>query len=175
MKQPAMKTSTALYKPIIGAIVRRINQREETLSLMLDLILGKAASFMGEVLLQGKDLLELKALVPHGEWENCLEENCPGSIRSARSYMRLAAKPELAAAFIAAGSIRKALGLLAEEESTHSQARRWPAYLEALGRLNKLIGFVERNPVQQWPKEGVEQMRADLLPLVTAIYPEKFA
>lgn len=41
----------------------------------------------------GTLLLEAKALLPHGQWEGWVSENCSGlALRTAQAYMRLAAK-----------------------------------------------------------------------------------
>ena len=46
----------------------------------------------------GTLLLEAKKLVPHGQWEDWLTDNCTVAVRTAQAYMRLASRlPELPA------------------------------------------------------------------------------
>lgn len=158
-------------------IARRINDREETIGMLKKLTLDKAADALREVLLQGGDLIKAKASLRHGHWLPWLLKNCPAvGERQARTYMRLAADPQKAADFIAAGSIRQALALLEDQkdEEEKKQTRQWPPYMESIGRLSKLVGYIERFPVQSWPREGLEKFREDLKPLAQTLWPEKF-
>lgn len=159
-------------------IARRINDREEAIGILKKQTLDKAAEALREVLLQGSDLLKVKATLRHGQWLNWLTSHCPlVSARTAQDYMRLAANPQRAADFIAAGSIRQALALLERAEPGEGEdknPKRWPPYIESIGRLSKLLGYVERFPIQQWPSEGIEKFRQDLQPLAARLWPDKF-
>lgn len=158
-------------------IARRINDRETTIEMLKKQTLDKAGDALREVLLQGGDLLRVKSQLKHGQWAPWLAKNC-GSIseRTAQDYMRLAANPQRAADFIAAGSIRQALALLERNDADgdKKQTKQWPPYLEATGRLSKLIGYMQRFPLEQWPSEGLEKFKEDLQPIATKLWPEKF-
>jgi len=76
------------------------------------------------------------------------------------------------AELMGAGSLRSALALLEEPaEASGEEPRRWPAYIEATGRVAKLAGYVEKHPVSQWPLEGQEKFRDELRPIVKALWP----
>ena len=159
------------------AIARRINDRESTIGMLKKQTLDKAADALREVLLQGSDLLRVKAQLKHGQWTPWMASHCCGiSERTAQDYMRLASNPQRAADFIAAGSIRQALALLERNDCSgdKKQTKQWPPYLEATGRLSKLIGYVERFPLEQWPSEGLEKFKEDLQPIVSKLWPDKF-
>lgn len=158
-------------------IARRINDREETIGMLKKLTLDKAGDALREVFLQGGDLIKAKATLNHGEWLPWLAKNCPAiSERTARRYMLLASNRTRVADFLAAGSIRQSLALLDEdpEGGDKKDPKQWPPYMESIGRLSKLLGYVERFPVHQWPNEGLEKFREDLQPLAATLWPEKF-
>lgn len=160
----------------LAAVARRINDREETIGMLKKLALDKAGDALREVLLQGADLLKAKATLRHGQWLPWLAKNCPAvSDRTANAYMRLASNPQRAADFIAAGSIRQALALLEERaDGEKKETRQWPPYMESIGRLSKLVGYVQRFPIEKWPREGIEKFREDLQPLAALLWPDKF-
>lgn len=157
-------------------IARRINDREKTIGMLKRQLLDKGSEALREVLLQGDDLLKVKASIKHGQWLYWLGANTTISERTAQDYMRLASHPQRAADFIAAGSIRQALALLEDRDEpiAKKQAKQWPPYLEASGRLSKLIGYVERFPLEQWPDEGLEKFKEDLQPIAAKLWPDKF-
>lgn len=151
-------------------ITRRIKQREEAIALLKERTLTSANEAMAEYLLQGQDLARVKTSLPHGQWSHWLEQSGINE-RSARDYMRLAAHPEL----IKAGSIRKAIALLDDtQDKEHGEPRRWPPFIEALGRLSKLAGYIERFPIDRWPAESAEKFRSELLPIAQRLWPDKF-
>lgn len=160
----------------LSTIARAINDREEAIAILKKQSLERAADALSEVILQGADLLRVKSSLRHGQWLPWLSANCSRiSARTANDYMRLASNPQRAADLLSSGSIRQALALL--EEHTEEEAKkgsRWPPYIEAMGRLSKLIGYVERFPVEQWPSEGLEKFREDLQPIAAKLWPEKF-
>ena len=155
---------------------RRINDREKVIEELRAQTVGKANETLCEVLLQGQDLLKVKASLPHGSWLTWLRAHCPKlSERRAQRYMALAAKAPGTAALSEADSLRHALALCdMEGEREQAEPRQWPAYLEAIGRLTKLAGYVKKHPIEQWPQEGVERCREELLPLASALWPDRF-
>lgn len=172
-----MKPVTYNESAELRTLARRINAREEAIEGLKKRALDSAADTIKEALLQGQDLVKLKHTLPHGQWLTWLSLHCPKiGERTAQVYMRLASNPQRAADFISAGSIRQALALLEEPAGkTETQTKQWPPYLEAIGRLSKLVGYVERFPVDQWPEEGLEKFRGDLEPIAKRLWPEKFA
>ncbi len=156
---------------------RQINERENTLALLRSKTLDCASAWVCEVMLQGQALLKAKSALTHGMWLDWLQIHCPLiSARMAQRYMLVASKPGVVDQAV---SLRSALALcIAPSESDQpkpEETKSWPPYLEALGRVAKFVGYVERFPLVQWPDEGREKLRTDLLPVATMLWPERFA
>jgi hypothetical protein len=167
-----MTTSTELV-----TIGRRINDRETAIEMLKKQTFEKAADTQCEILLQGADLLTAKACLKHGQWLAWLDTHCPNvSERIAQQYMRVASNPKRASDLLLHGSMRQAL-CLEDSQSTEptKEVKQWPPYLEAIGRLSKLSGYVRRFPIDKWPTEGLEKFREDLEPIAARLWPEKFA
>lgn len=159
----------------LSSMARRINAREETIGQLKRRALNSAAETIGEVLLQGQDLLAVKRSMPHGQWLSWLSVHCPIiKERMAQRYMQLAANPSRVSDLMETGSLRQALLLLEENPEKKGQTKQWPPYLEAIGRLSKLAGYMKRFPVEQWPDEGLEKFREDLEPIAARLWPDKF-
>ncbi len=157
-------------------LARRINDREDVIQAGTKRLLDDAVALIPEALLQGQDLLAAKAQMPHGQWLPWLLTHCKKvGERQAQRYMLLAANPTRVSEFLKAGSLRQALALLEDKpEQEEKEPRRWPPYLEAIGRLTKLVGYVDRFPLRGWPPEGLEKFREDLAPIVRQLWPDKF-
>ena len=161
----------------ILSLARRINEREEVIDRLRKLSLSKACETITEAVLQGQDLLRAKAALPHGQWLPWLARHCPRvGEREAQRYMRVASNPARVSDLVKAGSLRGALALLEEGEPTKGEkdVRRWPPYIEAIGRLSKLAGYCERCPIEKWPAEGVDKFREEMLPIAQKLWPDKF-
>jgi hypothetical protein len=154
-------------------IARRINDREKVIEQLRSKTETVASTVVAEALLQGCDLLAAKAQVKFGEWESWLRAHCPRSIRNAQRYMRLAMNhPRIAEG---TNSLRAALALCeTNEEHDKGEPKRWPAYIQAIGRLGKLSEFVEHNPISNWPVEGRDKFKEDLEPLARQLWPERW-
>lgn len=161
----------------LANLARRINGREQAIEAMRLRTIKSVNETLCEVLLQGQDLIKSKAHCHHGAWLYWLAANCPKiSLRRAQRYMSLADKAESIPNLREADTLRAALALcdLEGESSDDKKARGWPAYQEAILRLSKLRGYVDRNPIQSWPREGLEKFREDLEPIARSLWPERF-
>ncbi|HEV2210837.1 MAG TPA: hypothetical protein VG167_18850 [Verrucomicrobiae bacterium] len=160
----------------LQALSRRINDREDAIQVLRKRTVQSANDTLCEVLLQGQDLIEAKARCAHGLWLPWLRANCPKvSDRSAQRYMALAARAPELAQLKEAESLRAALALCdLEGETERQEPRRWPSWQEAILRVSKLRGYVEKNPITHWPAEGVEKFRQEFEPIARAIWPERF-
>jgi hypothetical protein len=158
------------------ALARRINDREEAIEALRRQSVNKVNETLAEVLLQGQDLIEIKARCAHGNWQSWLRANCPKlSLRSAQRYMALAAKAPGVERLTESDSLRAALALCdLEGADQKSGPKQWPPYMEAIGRLSKLVGFVTRFPVTQWPDEGLDKFREELQPIAALLWPDRF-
>jgi hypothetical protein len=166
-----MTTSTELV-----TIGRRINDRENAIEILKKQTFDKAADALTEIILQGNDLLGAKSRLNHGQWMTWLDTHCPNiSERKAQRYMRVASNPTRVSDLLLNGSMRQAL-CLEDGQNTEpaKEVKQWPPYLEAIGRLSKLSGYVRRFPIDQWPNEGLEKFRDDLEPIATRLWPDKF-
>jgi hypothetical protein len=161
--------------PELVTLARRINSREETIQQLRRRTVGCVNETLCEVLLQGQDLLEMKARCRRGDWTHWLRVNCPTvGLRSAQRYMALAAHGS-GGELQEADSLRAALSLCnLEGEAEKTEPKRWPAYQETILRISKLRGYVERNPIKAWPKEGIEKAQEELEPIARELWPDKF-
>ena len=161
----------------LRAIVSRIRRRQPVIDQLQYKLHAVATEYLAEIVLQGHDLLAAKARVKFGDWMTYVECNIPElSHRTATDYMRIAAHWQHAAKLAEAGSQRQALLLCAgleqiEANSTNVTKKVWVPYIEGLGRANKLTGYLKKYPIAQWPEEGREQLRQDLKPLATSLWP----
>lgn len=161
----------------LNALAKAINDSEDTIQLARDQCGEKAKTFLCEVALQGKRLMEAKEMCGHGNFLPWLSAHCPLiSDRTARAYMRIAANWQTTANIENAGSISRALELCenGQRSDRKSQQKSWPAYIEALGRCAKFLGYVQKHPLTAWPVEGQEKLRGTLLPVAVVLWPEKF-
>jgi hypothetical protein len=161
--------------PELVTLARRINGREETIEEMRKRTVKSVNETLCEVLLQGSDLIESKARCKHGTWLHWLRVNCPKvSERHAQRYMALASKAPTMQ-LEEADSLRMALALCnLEGAETNEAPRRWPAYQETILRISRLCCYVERNPIQSWPQEGLAKAKEVLEPLARVFWPDRF-
>jgi hypothetical protein len=152
----------------LDALAREINQREETIATFRGQVVERLNQAGAEIILQGQALLRAKAELPHGMWMDWLRSHCPKvAIRNAERYMHRAANPCLRDLYhlLCAGE---------EEPKKQPEQRAWPAYIEAIGRASKFIGYVSRFPIEQWPDEGRDRLRSEMEPVAKALWPERW-
>ena len=160
------------------ALAKEINAREEVISAARRRTREAAAAWLCEVVLQGQAFLKVKASLPHGMFVDWVRIHCPlVTHRTATSYMRVASNWGEIANADEATSLRAALLLCKdnEEEGAPKVMKHWPAYLEGLGRVAKFRTFITKHPLAGWPEEGLHKMREDLLPIVSTLWPDRFA
>jgi hypothetical protein len=109
-----------------------------------------------------------------GHWLSWLAAHTAISERMAQHYIRIAKDPKRVSG---AQSLRDAIRMLSSGDGEAKQGkteRELLPYLEALGRVHKLVGYIGRNPVREWPQEGREKLREDLEPIARELWPERF-
>ncbi len=172
------KTLTKIDERELHAIAKAINDREGTIQECKRRTFSEVNSALTEAILQGQDLIKAKSRIPHGLFMEWLKVNCPNvEYRMASNYMRMASNMQRVAHLGEADSIRTALLLCDEVEGKSedkAQPKQWLPYLEGLYRIGKLVGFFKDNPPSAWPEEGKEKARTDLLPMASALWPDKF-
>ena len=92
----------------------------------------------------GVMLRQAKTLVPHGEWERWLTDNCTVAVRTAQAYMRLAIKlptlPVGTATAVALLPLREAIAAISAPTSAPPRSAGYrPARTDA-ERASKVIG-----------------------------------
>lgn len=159
-------------------LARRINEREDVIQAGKQSAITSASAVVAEVLLQGQDMLRVKNSLAHGKWLPWLAKHCPKiSERMAQHYMRLASNPNKVAQLEKANSLRQALGLLEDSKDgkTKGEPKQWPPYMEAIGKLSKLVAYVNKFPATHWPEEGLTKFRSELEPVAAMLWPDKFS
>lgn len=168
----------------LASLARQIRDRELTIQQAKDTTIKSANTWMCEVILQGADLLKVKASLPHGEFTEWLRIHCPFfSHRTAQNYMRVAinfgSNTQRAADLDEVVSLRTALALCAHSENDLDNAKsakvKWSWKLEVLTRCARLRDMVIKHPVDEMPTETCAKLREDLEPIARALWPDKFA
>jgi hypothetical protein len=170
--QNASLSSTEMNLRKFDILARRINAREDTIQEMRKRTTEGCNQTLTEVILQGQDLLQAKADLPHGQWLPWLQSSCPSiSERMAQRYMRVASNPTRVSDLAEADSLRAALVLCAEADGAGQPAgpKTWPPFLQALQRFHKFAVYVKDNPINGWPDEGRDKLREELEPIVAAL------
>lgn len=157
----------------LNSLAREIIERQDTLELLERKVEDTGSSYVCEAILQGECLIRVKQMVGHGNFMNWVKIHCPTvSHIHCNRYMLIAKN---SARVKNMPSLRAALLLCRNETNGNGSTKSWPAYIEALGKAAKFLGYIERHPLQSWPTEGKEKLKGDLLPLAAALWPEKFA
>lgn len=162
---------------ILHRLAKQINEREQTIAQLRDLTVQNCNAAIAEAIQQGKDLMEVKGSLDHGRWLDWLRIHCPQTKpRMAQRYILLATKAATIPQLNEAGSLRLALSLCEEEGSSgeQSETRSLPAYLEAISKASKFLGYVSQHPLTDWPSEGLDKLRQDMQPLAAQLWPDRF-
>ncbi len=162
-------------------LAREINGREEVIVATQNQACERTSAWLCEVALQGQALLKVREWLKHGDFLPWIKTHCPliGE-RQIRNYMRVALNWSTGANVEGAKNLKEALRLCMENDSEESPgsarapAKRWPPFLEGIGRFGKFALYVERNPLLNWPVEGREKLREKMEPIATALWPDKF-
>jgi hypothetical protein len=153
--------------------IQIINNREKGIGEFEKRASDVLSDWINEVALQGKDLLSIKAGLPHGQWVALFGTRIEIHYEKAKRYMRVALHINQLPQLNSVGSLRQALALIAErsEGNTAEPAQRWPSHVEGITRASKFVGFIERHPFEQWPREGIQRLREQLLPIASKLWP----
>jgi hypothetical protein len=161
--------------PDIMHLVRRINAREDSIQEKRTDTVARINGMLCEVLLQGQDLILLKARVQYGTFENTVTLHCPKvGLRQAQRYMLLASKAPDLDGLDETKSLRQALALCDTPVEQDKKPKKWPPFLEAVSKLSKLCGYVKTNPIANWPDDGRAKFRSELEPIARELWPERF-
>jgi hypothetical protein len=165
----------------LSKYAKEINELESEIQIRKTKIIGDVREFDCRVIEIGQKLQQAKLRVGKGDWLDWLKSHVTVSERTAQIYMRISLNPQRAAG---AGSIRQALTMLADSEEDpkpEKEASTLPPYLEAIGRVTKLVGYITKTRPKGsadmfagWPDEGKAAMRRDLEPVAKELWPERF-
>lgn len=151
-------------------LAKLVTSHHQDVSLRLRRMRDYGRDCVTDGVLCGNALLRAKGLVPHGEWQAWLTENCPTlRYENARAYMKLAKMWPQYQAISESTSIRAALMLCADDEpKTNGDSETTEPYLCVLRGLSRLVVNVGKHPVAEWPEDGREKLKAELEPLAAA-------
>jgi len=137
-----------------------------------------------EALLQGQDLLSLKAGLDHGQWQPWCEINLGTRIHKAQKCMRLAENLARAPDLMEAQSMRQALQICVEQSVTRTPSntaekteRPWPpsANLATMKLFDKWLDALPATPLSDASEAIRQRYRERLLPVNRELNPEKYA
>jgi len=156
---------------------REIQTNWETIDLLERQVTDKGTEWIREMALQGQRLIHVKTQLRHGDWLPWCEAHVGVPYQKVNQCMVIAANFTRVQNLQSSESLRQALLLCAHTAhvETKTEPRRWAPFIEANLKLTKYVGYVERFPVASWPSESQQAAREKLLPVVAALWPDKFA
>lgn len=170
------KELTKVDQRELHTLAKSINDREASIQQLRSRTEDAASITVAEAKLQGRELLQAKARLPHhGLWLQWLAANCPlVKARQATNYMRVAKDIEISTG---ADSIKATLRMISDRErlSGECQKKIMPDYLRSLYLCSQWTDFVSKKPMDSYPEETKSEMRKELGPVVTLLWPDKFA
>lgn len=164
-------------------LARAIASNWETIDRLRDGVVESGNQWLCEVRLQGQRLLQLKDTLPHGQWLPWCEANLGRRARQAREYMRLAGQAGDDSKLAGAANLQQALARCSEKEpiaATQADkpalARPWPASRNVAAKklCRRWLEALQRDPLADCSEAILNAYRADLLPVATVLWPEKF-
>ena len=109
---------------------------------------GHANMAVQAALKAGALLNHAKTLVPHGEWERWLTDNCAVAVRTAQAYMRLASKlpalPPAEAQRVADLPLREAIAAISTAPTAPPRSAGYRVERTEAERASKVIGGAGR-------------------------------
>jgi hypothetical protein len=155
--------------------IQSVNSRQEIIEAMEKQVLDKGNEWLREVIIQGGELIAIKHEVGHGNFTKLFDSQISVSYPTAARYMKVAANISHVRDLDGATSLRQALAIC--YQAGHGEAepkQQWAAPVQAIFRLNRFNDYVLRHPINQWPQENIEELRTQLQPIVTQLWPDKF-
>lgn len=156
-----------------SSLSQDIKRSWENIALLEERLFESGAEWIREIAIQGQRLIDLKAQLKHGEWLPwCDTQNV--TYQRINRCMRVAANLSRVINLDSSSSLRRVLAICQANDDPEPDAKepkRWPAYIEAHHRTSKLLAVFRKSPITQWPSEGVDQLKKDLLPIVTTLWP----
>lgn len=158
--------------PEVHSLTRRINDREDTIQSLRKTTMARAAECIAEVILQGADLIHLQEqLNGSGDFLKYIAAHCP-SIEGlhALAYMRAAKNP---ARFT---DVRQLLLMWPDQEQDSTPPKRepWDGWYGVISSFAKWTRTFTKTPITTWPPEGKDRLRAQLEPIASELWPERF-
>lgn len=131
---------------------------------------------VAERILCGRYLNEIKDLVEHGDWYKWLAEHRPEiNPLAAQRAMRMANASrvmDLSHAKNITEAYRICGILPATSPAPGSDEKSEPLYLVAMNTFTRFKTVFEKAPVTTWPESEREKLRAEIEPLVRALWPD---
>lgn len=153
---------------------REIKSNWEIIDSLEDKTRGIGSELVREMILQGQRLLQIKETLKHGDWMPWCHANAPGRYEKIVRCIRVASKLARVPILGELETVREALAICASKDTTTTAPpKRWPPAHEAILKLSKFVGFVERHPMAQWNDDQKESAREMLLPVAQDLWPER--
>jgi len=150
----------------LSPLARTLRERQEQIEAKLRNWHGLTADLVSDAAEQGRDILHAKTkLGKHLRWSDWLHAHVPNLTEAqAAKYERIAVEQ--------LSDPRQCVFAFLPPRETEPQVKRLPpaAWESAWSHLTKLKSAVET--VNTWPREQVELTKAELAPLVKALWPE---
>lgn len=129
-----------------------------------------AWSAVDAALCAGRLLAEAKALVPHGEWESWLGQNCAVALRTAQAYMRLhkrvASLPMPEAQRVADLPLREAIAAISTPPVVPTREPRYRPQDADIGRSRPIFQTASRAVASMVRDIGVRPVKRDRIKLL---------
>lgn len=168
-----MTTNLVMRDQELPRLAKRINEREDTIDALLRQFQTNTFALLTEGKLQGQDLIAAKDRLPKaGFFEDWLKANCSRSALKANTYVGIAKRWEKVCGYTPIEGARCVQLLLlenTEEETTTTEARKWPAFIEGCYRIDRAVKYIDPPTVLQWPQANVVDLSEKLKPLIAVI------
>lgn len=162
----------------VSDLTRSINNREPDIEALESRTKDHAHMWLSEVILQGADLNKLKVATPHGDWMTLFDTGrLKLTYHRAARYMRIASNLARVPNIEAAHSLREALALCEDntKDTPSRTTQQWPAHTEGINRTSKLVQYFAKHELSTWPAPCLDRLREQFQPIVSRLWPEKFA
>jgi len=155
----------------LRSLAKKIREGHEDVDARMKRLRDSASSIVVTAALVGAELIEAKKRVEYGNWEAYVEEDCGMTPRHASNYIALAkywaSHPEIENE----PSLRAAMLLVRQDGHTGPRVIVPPS-LTGIGRAGKLAEFLDDHPLESWPDDDREGLRAALVPVVRRLWPD---
>lgn len=172
------KELTKVDQRELHTLAKSINDRQEAIDLIKKRVYETGSQAGVEIIEQGQELIHARDLVPKGQWEDWLTAHCPRiSVRTAQHWMSIARNPQRVALLKSGVPSRELFGAMTNpsELDGSKPAKSCVDYIQNLYLCSRWTKFVRSHPLETCPEETKAELRKELQPVVSKLWPDKFA